>query len=694
MSELETDPVVSSDGGADTATEDTLYVEIHVMVGTECITIYRVPPGEYLIGRDSSCHLTVDAENVSRMHARLAFHGHRILVEDLDSANGTRIGGIRICLPTPIQNGTEVHIGSARLLVQFSDETLSKIAAALSDPTLGLEPIRLELSQEPYFVTGTIAEGGMGLVVKARDQRVRRLVAMKVLRGGYEYAADKLLRFVGEAQLTGQLEHPNIVPVYQLGISPNGQTFYTMKYVQGQTLEEILIQLHAGNAETLHAYPLAKLITVFQKVGDAVAFAHSRGVVHRDLKPANIMIGRFGEVLVMDWGLAKRVNEGSLSQSASGTGAPVITHHPPNQTIPDSPRGFYTLEGAVVGTPPYISPEQARGEGSPDARSDIHVLGSILYTILSLRPPLLQSDVEEVISAASENRFVPITKMVRTPENDGSAPPKLLHCPGGRLPEGLVAVVEKAMAALPANRYQTVEELQEDITSWQNGFATKAEQAGFFRQLLLLLARRKREATFLAIFLVVLAWGLAYFLHKLADDNEKIQKKQAEIQKNQTDLTERNQQLAANQKKTEELLEEIRDAAAQNQKEALDYLRVEKDLLALENIPLAHIGFQGVPKKESECFLIEAIARARTGSIPLALECFRKAEQLLPGSVPLDLVETDLDPANDLPRPKGGWSWEKKLIENLEHARAQDRANRPRGVQSHLRSRLHPMRGD
>jgi serine/threonine protein kinase len=493
MSELEADSFPSSDG-SELTEEQTLYVEIHVLVGTECVTIYRVPPGEYLIGRDSSCHLAVDADNVSRMHARLAFHGHRIIVEDLESANGTLIGGIKICLPTPIQNGTEVHIGAARLLVQFNDETLSKISAALADPSLGLEPIRNELTQDPYFVTGTIAEGGMGLVVKARDQRVRRLVAMKVLRGGYEYAADKLLRFVGEAQLTGQLEHPNIVPVYQLGISANGQTFYTMKYVRGQTLEEIILCLHNGDQETIKRYPLASLLTIFLKVGDAIAFAHSRGVVHRDLKPANIMIGAFGEVLVMDWGLAKRVNEGSLASSAKPqVPKPNGLTRRMSQRIQSKegfntqvPRGFYTLEGAVVGTPPYISPEQAQGDSTPSPRSDIHVLGSILYAILSLRTPILITDVEAIISAVAENKFIPLRQIITMPSEDGTPPPKLLHCPNGKLPEGLIAVVEKAMHVDPDKRYQTVEEFQADITAWQSGFATKAEQAGFVRQLYLL----------------------------------------------------------------------------------------------------------------------------------------------------------------------------------------------------------------
>ena len=671
MSELEADffPLPGED---EVPEEQTLFVEIHVMVGTECVTIYRVPPGEYLIGRDSSCHLTVDAENVSRMHARLAFHGHRIIIEDLESANGTLIGGIRICLPTPIQNGTEVHIGAARLLVQFNDETLSRISAALADPSLGLEPIRNELTQDPYFVTGTIAEGGMGLVVKARDQRVRRLVAMKVLRGGYEYAADKLLRFVGEAQLTGQLEHPNIVPVYQLGISANGQTFYTMKYVRGQNLEEILTSLQRGDEKALRQYPLSVLLTIFLKVCDAVAFAHSRGVVHRDLKPANIMIGAFGEVLVMDWGLAKRLNEGSLAASAKNV-APDTARvsrrfsqklGKEERFATQVPRGFFTLEGAVVGTPPYISPEQALGDSTPSPRSDIHVLGGILYAILTLRSPILLNDVDEVIRAVAENKFLPIREFVTKPSWDGQEPPKLEHCPGGKPPEGLIAVVEKAMEVDPDDRYQSVEELQTDIQAWQNGFAPKAEQAGFFRQVGLLLQRRQKEAIFLASFAMILMFSLGYFLKRLSDDRDMLLKERIALSESNKELETWNLRFAG-------LVEQLRNSAHQNYRDAQSHLAKAAYKLALEQINLAMVGAEEGSVEKGLYYLVRAHAGVGLGYYGEALEDYRAAQMLVPGIVPLDTIETDLDPwEGTITRPAAGWSWEKNIpstdkIQNL-----------------------------
>lgn len=678
MSELSENPPVAPE--ADSAAENDIYVEIHVLVGSECITIFRVPPGEYLIGRDSSCHLSIDAENVSRMHARLAFHGHRIILEDLESANGTRIGGIPISLPTPIQNGTEIHIGAARLLVQFSEDTLSKISAALSDPNLGLEPIRNELTQAPYHVTGTIAEGGMGLVVKARDQRVRRMVAMKVLRSGFEFSADKLLRFVGEAQLTGQLEHPNIVPVYQLGVSESGQTFYTMKYVRGQTLEEVLLCLQNEDPETVAKYNLATLLTVFQKVGDAVAFAHSRGVVHRDLKPANIMIGAFGEVLVMDWGLAKRINEGNLASSAAAQPAPqrlapkATRRFNANAPVWEGfashrPRGFYTLEGAVVGTPPYISPEQARGDSSPKISSDIHVLGSILYSIITLRPPLLLHNMEDVIDAVAENRFIPIREMPNTPGDEGAPPPKLIHCTGEKLPEGLVAVVEKAMHADPLMRYASVEELQKDISAWQNGFATKAEQASILRQILLLIERRKTEFTILAVFLVILVASFAYFLRCMALDRYVLaQERQA--------LAENNRLLENSNQRYRVLIDQLRETADQNCHDAINHLSKRSPRNALEQINLALVGSEDFSPEQALFLVVKGLCFVQLERNIEALAELKKASRIIPGMIPLDLIETDLDPASSISRPENGWPWESLVIEKIRSLRTPPKSKR------------------
>lgn len=159
-------------------------------------------------------------------------------------------------------------------------------------------------ASSPYRPGREIARGGMGAVMEAQEHKLGRSVAMKVLLQRDASEANKQ-RFLQEARVLGQLAHPNIVPIHDLGTDGWGRLFYTMKLVQGDTLHEVLGRLREGDAATLAKYPLTHLLTVFQKVCDAMAFAHARGVLHRDLKPQNIMVGEFGEVLVMDWGLAK-----------------------------------------------------------------------------------------------------------------------------------------------------------------------------------------------------------------------------------------------------------------------------------------------------------------------------------------------------------------------------------------------------
>ncbi|MHC5039944.1 MAG: serine/threonine-protein kinase, partial [Planctomycetota bacterium] len=175
-------------------------------------------------------------------------------------------------------------------------------------------------SKGRYGVLGEIARGGMGAIVKLVDNDIRRPVAMKVILG--EGVKERVERFVEEAQVTGQLEHPNIVPVHELGLDPDGKVYFTMKLVKGESLDAIIDALADKDPEVVRNYPLSHLLQIFLKVCDAIAFAHSKGVIHRDLKPENVMVGRFGEVLVMDWGLAlgARQGEGAGGHGGGGTG--------------------------------------------------------------------------------------------------------------------------------------------------------------------------------------------------------------------------------------------------------------------------------------------------------------------------------------------------------------------------------------
>ena len=490
-----------------------ILAEVLVYAGEQCVSKYSLTHGEYTIGREGSCQIGLDVDGVSRHHARLTFQGYELVIEDLGSANGVFIEGVQISLPTRVRPDQQVEIGSARLFIRLKSDAVEMLAASLWDPDLGLTPVRALLEGKKYKVLGTIGRGGMGVVNQARDLRIHRTVAMKVIKTASQFSRENVLRFIDEAQVTGQLQHPNIVPVYELGLDEHGEVFYTMKFVKGITLEHVLRDIRHGDAETIQKYPLGVLLTVFLKICDGVAYAHSMGVVHRDLKPDNVMIGEYGEVLVMDWGLAKKIAHGSGDENLADT----------KPQAPESDlRGFQTLDGLIVGTPPFLAPEAARGDlDEIDARSDIYVLGGILYAILTLRPPYPGKEFTELIERIAEGKFVhPSTHNIPSKSDDPARNYTLAHLPGKRVPDGLAAVVVKAMSLKPADRYQNIADLQADITAWQGGFAPKAERAGLGRQILLWAGRNKASVAVFAFFFIVLNAALILFFLSLKHERD------------------------------------------------------------------------------------------------------------------------------------------------------------------------------
>jgi Tfp pilus assembly protein PilF len=283
------------------------------------------------------------------------------------------------------------------------------------------------VARESYAVEGEFARGGMGRILSARDRRLGRSVALKELQAE---SGSEAARFVREALVTARLQHPAIVPIYEAGRWPDGAPFYAMKLVSGRSLDA-LIRAAGGLPERL------ALLPHLLAVAEAVAYAHSQRVIHRDLKPANVLVGAFGETVLLDWGLAKDLAQpDSPADPAARDRAPASSGD--------------TVDGSVLGTPAYMPPEQARG-AAVDERADVYALGAMLYYLLVGAPPHSGTTVQEVLAAAATKRPAPVA--AREPE----------------APADLVAIVQKAMDPEPEHRYPTAADLAGDLRRFQTG---------------------------------------------------------------------------------------------------------------------------------------------------------------------------------------------------------------------------------
>ncbi|MFL5342795.1 MAG: protein kinase domain-containing protein [Gemmataceae bacterium] len=247
-------------------------------------------------------------------------------------------------------------------------------------------PESVEAPGGRYRLVRELARGGMGAVYRGYDRELKRETAIKVLLARHLDEPDQVRRFYDEAWIAGQLQHPGVVPVYDLGRLADGQPYFIMKLVEGRTLAELLRQRAAPNQDR------PRLLKIFEQICQTMAYAHSRGVIHRDLKPSNVMVGEFGEVQVMDWGLA-RILAQTPGEAASRPAGERRLQRDPSATL--------SWAGAVVGTPAYMAPEQARGEMDLDERCDVFGLGAILYEILTGRPPFAQTDPTEAFDRAA-----------------------------------------------------------------------------------------------------------------------------------------------------------------------------------------------------------------------------------------------------------------------------------------------------
>jgi serine/threonine protein kinase len=292
--------------------------------------------------------------------------------------------------------------------------------------------------RDRYQIQRLHARGGIGQVWLARDGGLGREIALKELRPDRREGSAYVARFIREAQITGQLEHPSIVPVYELVRRDQqaGGPFYVMRFIKGRTLKQASTAFHEDRPGGARGLAFRALIQPMVDVCNAIAYAHSRGVIHRDLKGSNVVVGDFGEVTVVDWGLARLVgqDEPDLDTPAA------VAVDPDNQ---------FTQPGQVIGTPAYMAPEQAAGRlDLLEPRTDVYGLGAILYEILTGRPPFTGEDQAEVLRLVSE----------------GSPAPPRRHWP--QAPPALEAVCLKALAREPADRYASATEMAQDLQSW------------------------------------------------------------------------------------------------------------------------------------------------------------------------------------------------------------------------------------
>ena len=290
-------------------------------------------------------------------------------------------------------------------------------------------------AEEGYDDRGFLGRGGMGEVRYVIDRRLMRSMALKMLAPGSSEHPESVLRFIEEAQITGQLDHPNIVPVHALGVEEDGTLYFTMKLVRGKTLAQILKELGSSRFDGTN---LEQLIGILLKVCDAISFAHSRGVIHRDLKSSNVMVGSHGQVYVMDWGLA------------------LLKHGP--RLVSD--------EGVLIGTPGFMAPEQAEKRvADMDERTDVYGLGGILYRVLTLGVPHPGADEQEIIAHT-------IGGEVREPRE---------YLGGETMPPELCRIAMKALEREREHRYQNIDELRADLEQFNRGggwLATRTFKAG------------------------------------------------------------------------------------------------------------------------------------------------------------------------------------------------------------------------
>ncbi|MGO9917434.1 MAG: protein kinase domain-containing protein [Isosphaeraceae bacterium] len=365
-------------------------------------------------------------------------------------------------------------------------------------PSSGATPGTPERA-ERYEFFGEIARGGMGAVIRGRDLDLGRELALKVLLESHREKPEFIKRFVEEAQIAGQLQHPGVVPVYELGTFPDFRPFFTMKLVKGRTLDALLgergrVSAPSSDERTSGAYgtglargtgggspdvapevteglhplhdDLPRFLSIFESVCQTMAYAHARGVIHRDLKPANVMVGSFGEVQVMDWGLAKVMAQAGPDDERSGLADAPERTMSMVRTARSGSEADASLAGSVLGTPSFMAPEQARGEiGLVDERADVFGLGAILCVILTGRPVFGGQNVHEILSKASR----------------GDVAGAFNRLDASRAELELIQLAKHCLAPAREDRPRTAQQVVQRVTAYLTGVQERLRRAELAR---------------------------------------------------------------------------------------------------------------------------------------------------------------------------------------------------------------------
>ena len=350
-----------------------------------------------------------------------------------------------------------------------------------------------------YDITGEIGQGAMGAILQARHRNLKRKVAYKKILPEFIDNSESLSRFLREMQITAQLEHPNIVPVYEFEFTADGSMAYTMKLIRGKTLKDLIIArrqaLQAGN-KLPEELSESRLLEYFLSVCDAMHYAHSKGIIHRDLKPANLMIGEYSQVYVMDWGIARQI--GRFQTEDDQEVCTGLNNVDENLALDE------TRAGQILGTPRYMSPQQAAGKNKElDGRSDQFALGLILFELLTCRP------------AFKAKNTVDLIKKILKVQIEAFEVPKGNY----KLPRELKAITLKALAQKPENRYANLAEMAKDIRRYQRGEAVLAEPDPWFHALQRWVSHNRLKALALTMTVVMtatLAVGSTAYLQQAA----------------------------------------------------------------------------------------------------------------------------------------------------------------------------------